>query len=141
MGGYSGGPTYVRNKLLYLKEHGWDVIVFDSTGFANAKIQLHDLKCFENNRYQELFFNPFWLRKSRREKILSEIISKIRNDERIVIESNTVAMSLWGELIASRIGAKHLVYIELEPFPGRKGPSRYDLPGLREFLQPVQQPL
>lgn len=111
MGGYSGGPTYVRNKLLYLKEHGWDVIVFDSTGFANAKIQLHDLKCFENNRYQELFFNPFWLRKYRREKILSEIISKIRNDERIVIESNTVAMSLWGELIASRIGAKHLVYI------------------------------
>ena len=111
MGGYSGGPTYVRNKLLYLKEHGWDVIVFDSTGFGNAKIQLYDFKCFENNRYQELFFNPFWLRKSRREKILSEIISKIRNDERIVIESNTVAMSLWGELISSRIDAKHIIYL------------------------------
>lgn len=111
MGGYSGGPTYVRNKLLYLKEHGWDVIVFDSTGFGNAKIQLSDFKCFENNRYQELFFNPFWLRKSQREKVLSEIISKIGNDERTVIESNTVAISLWGELISSRINAKHLVYI------------------------------
>lgn len=111
MGGYSGGPTYVRNKLLYLKERGWDVIVFDSTGFSNLKIDLLDFKCFENNRYQELFFNPFWLGKSRREKILTEIISKIGNDEKIVMESNTVAMSLWGELIASRIGAKHLVYI------------------------------
>ena len=111
MGGYSGGPTYVRNKLLYLKEHGWDVLVFDSTGFGNAKIQLHDFKCFENNRYQELFFNPFWLRKSRREKILFEIISKIGDDEKTVIESNNPAMSIWGELIASRVGAKHLIYL------------------------------
>lgn len=111
MGGYSGGPTYVRNKLLYLKEHGWDVIVFDSTGYYNSEILLQDLRCFGNNRYQELFFNPFWLRKSRRERIMSEIISKIGNDERTVIESNTVAMSLWGELIASRIDAKHIIYL------------------------------
>lgn len=111
MGGYSGGPTYVRNKLLYLKEKGWNVSVFDSTGLTNAEIMQEDLKKFEGNRYKELFFNPFWLRKSRRNKIISEIIRKIGNDDNIVIESNGTYTSIWGELISSLIGAKHIVYV------------------------------
>lgn len=111
MGGYSGGPSYVRTKVNYLKEKGWDVQVFDSTGFTNASIEIPELKEFEDNRIQELFFNPFWLRKARREKVIATIIDKIGTDDRIVIESNTVVMSVWGELLASRIGAKHIVFL------------------------------
>lgn len=111
MGGYSGGPTYVRNKLRYLKEKGWNVSAFDNTGLTNTEIMLEELKEFDGNRYQELFFNPFWLRKSRRNKVISEIIQKIGKDDNIVIESNGIYLSIWGELISSLIGAKHLVYV------------------------------
>ena len=71
MGGYSGGPTYVRTKLKYLKEIGWEVLVFDSTGDTNAEIKMESFLDFKNNRYQELYYNPFWLRKSRRNKKLA----------------------------------------------------------------------
>ena len=111
MGGYSGGPTYVRNKLIYLKDKGWEVQVFDGTGFSNINIEMEQLKEFAGNRYQELFYNPYWLREPRREKIISTIIEKIGTDDNIVIESNCPVMSIWGELISSRIGAKHLVYL------------------------------
>lgn len=111
MGGYSGGPSYVQTKMNYLRDKGWEVQVFDSTGFTNARIEIPGLKEFEKNRIQELFFNPFLLRKNRREKVIDEIIDKIGTDDRIVIESNTVSMSVWGELLASRIGAKHIVFL------------------------------
>lgn len=111
MGGYSGGPTYVRNKKLFLKEKGWNVTVFDSTGMSNAKIVIETLKRYESNRYKELFYYPQLLRKSRREHVISEIIEKIGKSENIVIESNTPALSLWGEMIAQRIGAKHIIYL------------------------------
>lgn len=111
MGGYSGGPSYVRTKLNYLKETGWNVLVFDSTGSYNAEIKMDDFNEFKNNRYQELFYNPFWLRKSRRNRLLSEILEKIGDDDRIVIESDGLNMSMWGELVASHLGAKHIVYV------------------------------
>ena len=111
IGGYSGGTTYIHNKLLYLKNKGWEVLVFDCTGFANLPISIEELKIYDKNRIQDLFFNPYWLRNAKREKVISHIIRVIGSDEQIVIESNTVAMSLWGELIASRLGAKHLVYL------------------------------
>lgn len=111
MGGYGGSQSYVQTKFNYLREKGWDVQVFDSTGFANVSIVMPELKVFEGNRIQELFFNPFWLRKKKREKVIAAILDKIGADDRIVIESNTVSMSIWGELLASRIGAKHIVFL------------------------------
>lgn len=111
MGGYSGGPNYVRTKLNYLKENGWEVLVFDGTGFTNASIVMTEMKAFEDNRIQELFFNPFWLRKKKREEVITTILNKVGVDDNIVIESNTVSMSIWGELLASRIHAKHIVFL------------------------------
>ena len=111
MGGYSGGPTYIRNKLLYLRKKGWSVLVFDSTGRANLKIKLETLIEFKNNRYKELFYYPQLLRKSKREHIISEIIDKIGKGGDVVIESNTPALSVWGEMIAQRLGAKHIIYL------------------------------
>ena len=111
MGGYSGGPSYVCNKLKYLREYGWDVAVFDSTGDGNAKIELKVFKEFESNRYQELYYYPQLLRESRRERVIAEIIEKIGTFEEIVIESDGPQIAIWGEIIAKRIGAKHIVFI------------------------------
>lgn len=111
MGGYSGGPTYVQNKLKYLKDKGWNVLAFDSTGSYNSDIKMEAFLEFKNNRYQELFYNPYWMRKSRRKKVLNEILNKIGFDDRIVIESDGLNMSIWGELIASHLGAKHIVFV------------------------------
>ncbi len=111
IGGYSGGPNYIRRKLLFLRDNGWTVLVFDCTGFGNIEIQIEELKEFEKNRFKELFFNPYWIRKARREKVIAAILDEIGVDDEVVIESNTVALSIWGEIIASRVGAKHIVYL------------------------------
>lgn len=111
MGGYSGGPAYVQTKLKFLRGRGWDVLVFDSTGGKNLEIKMETFLEFKNNRYQELYYNPFWLRKSRRKRVINEILNKIGFDDRIVIESDGLNMSIWGELIASNLGAKHIVFV------------------------------
>lgn len=111
IGGYSGGTTYIRNKTLYLREKGWVVLIFDGTGHSNADIKLEHLKEFKENRYKELFYYPQLLRKYKRECVIDNIVRKIGKSEEFVIESNTPALSLWGEMIANRIKAKHLIYL------------------------------
>lgn len=34
LGGYSGGPSYVRNKKEWLERQGWKVFAYDSTGLG-----------------------------------------------------------------------------------------------------------
>ena len=111
MGGYSGGPTYVSNKVKYLEQNGWTVHVFDSTGYSNLDITIDNLKKFKENRFPELFFNPFWIRKVKRDEVMKTILEKIGVDDLVIIESNGIMLSMWGELIAQRLYAKHLVYL------------------------------
>ena len=109
--GISGGPSYVSNKTKWLKERGWDVIVFDHFGTFGKKgeIELENLRQFEGNRMMELFFPPSYFSLKQRERILGVLVGNIGYDEEYVVESNSPRLSLWGELLASKIGAKHLI--------------------------------
>lgn len=111
IGGISGCPSYVSNKTRWLKEKGWDVVVFDHLGTFRRKvdIKLENLRKFENNRMMELFFPPAYFSHRQRQKILGKLIDTIGKDDKYVVESNTSRLALWGELLASMIGAKHLI--------------------------------
>lgn len=112
LGGYSGGPSYVRNKKDWLEQHGWDVIAFDSTGNMNTPIKYIDFFEYSENRIEELYYHPSWFAKRDRERVIKKILSKVdlREDD-IVVESNTLVLAEWGEIIAKRINAKHLVFL------------------------------
>lgn len=114
IGGYSGGPAYIRNKMSWLKENGWDVNVFDSTGQEFEKVHLEDLKPYMHNRIEELYFNPNFLSTSRKKKVISKICQKVPKAENVVVESNLPILALWGEMIASMLNAKHIVFLIAE---------------------------
>ena len=110
IGGISGGPIYVCNKLVYLIEQGWNVVVFDSTGLTNAKVVVRELRRFEKNRLPELFYYPSWFNKWQRDKVIKYICDKIPNSEECIIESNSFILGAWGEILAKKLSAKHLLF-------------------------------
>ena len=111
---YTGGPSYIRNKKIWLEKQGWNVVVFDS--YRQRKglndIDFKELKEYCNNRIEELQVIPSWFSRKRRNEILNEIVKRIPLDsEQIVVESNVPCLAEWGELLANKIGASHLIYI------------------------------
>lgn len=110
IGGLTGSATYVRNKMKWLEKKGWEVIVFDGTGANNTPIVIEEFKQFENNRIKELYFSPSLFWKININRILDKIISKIPHSDFVVIESNNPNLAMWGELLANRLCAKHIIY-------------------------------
>ena len=111
MGGCSGGVVYVRNKLIWLKEQGWDVVVYDSGGQYPETIIFPELDFFNNNHIFELYYPPCYFTKKRIESVIQKIVCNVNDFDYTVIESNTIELSEWGELAAKRIKAKHLIYV------------------------------
>ena len=112
--GYTGGPSYVRNKKIWLENHGWKVIGFDLFPKREGEndINFKELKEFRDNRLEELQIHPSWFSCRTRETVLNRILNQIDlNSEQIVIESNTQTEAEWGELLANKINAKHLIYL------------------------------
>lgn len=111
MAGFTGGPSYVNNKVKWLNNKGIDTVVFDHYGSLSLKgeIVLENLLPYNNNRLLELFFPPSYFSKRQRAKILDSVIRKIGTSDDYVVETNSPRLALWGELVAERIHAKHLI--------------------------------
>lgn len=106
-----GSPLYVINKMKWLESRGWEVIVFDHYGALqpNKDIDLPELMDFRKNRYLELFFPPSYFSKMQRESLIDKIVESIGMSDDYIVESNSSRLALWGELLALRLGAKHLI--------------------------------
>ncbi len=112
MDGVAGGPSYVANKVKWLVSKGWEVCVFDHYGsFDKDKaIVLPELIKYEKNRLLELFFPPSYFSKKQRRRILEYLAGIIGIANDYVVESNSSRLSLWGELLAEKLKAKHLIF-------------------------------
>ena len=121
LGNVGGGQLYIRNKYIFLKEKGWDVVVFGAQD--RYKIMIDDLKIFEKNIIREMNYPPYVFTLKDRRRVIMTILDKASinlensHKEDIVIESNTISGSLWGEILASEIGCKHFLYLLAESFP------------------------
>lgn len=112
-----GGQIYCKNKSEYCNENGFDTYVFST---KRGKIEIQALKKYADLICDELFLNPHCLPENKVESTLNWILKKIdysENDE-IIIESHTPYLAVWGELLAKRINAKHIVYLLGEDFRG-----------------------
>lgn len=103
----TGAEQYVRNKLRYLESHGWRVLIFSS---IHGPILIEDFKKFEMLIVPALYFCPAYYRKSDVESITNQILNEIGDihGEDCFIESDSAPRAIWGELIASRIGCRHI---------------------------------
>ncbi|WP_321381708.1 hypothetical protein [Trichococcus shcherbakoviae] len=106
--GLGGGQIYLSNKVRYLEKRGWTVEVFAET---TDNIKLDNIKKFSGNNIPELKYPPHCFSKKRVEEIVQKIIDKIDSTNTIILESNAPQYAFWGEIVAERLGAKHLAYI------------------------------
>ena len=105
-----GAEIYLKNKYVFLKNMGYVVNVISS---LKQEVYIKELDAFRDGLFLELQLNPFCFSLKQRNKILDNIIDLITptKDDNIIIESHTINLSLWAELLAERLKAFHFVFL------------------------------
>lgn len=104
-----GAQMYMRNKLLYLRNSGWSVLIL--AGKAQ-NIVIPELREF-NEVIPELQFSRHYYRKSRQDIVTQKVVQLVNDKlyDDIVIESTGISQSAWAEAVARQVGARHFIYI------------------------------
>ena len=111
-GGYiSGAPIYHRNKALYMRQQGWNVYYISC---CSGEIYVKGLEQFVIGVYSFLCMDAYLFPRKRQDKLIDVIIKQIPDlGKDIVIETGTYYTAYWGELLAKRLNAKHvIVYLD-----------------------------
>lgn len=107
----SGAPIYYKNKIDYLEDKKWNVTVLP---FNSGIVYIDGFEKYNHEHFEFLQYYPFVFNKKKIDEylqILSDFVLKNdQNDfEDIVIETGTDYTAYWGELLAEKINAKHIV--------------------------------
>lgn len=109
-----GAQIYIRNKKIFMEENGWEVYVF-SAKYGNVIIG--ELKESIDCVFPQLNIVPIYLPNATKNRIIDLIIKHINFfDAEIIIETHSIATSMWGEIIAGKVEGKHIVYLLSEYF-------------------------
>ena len=109
----SGAQQYVYNKVKFLEEQGWRVLVFSS---IHREVLIHGFERYQKYIIPALYFSPSVFRKRDVDSTINKIINEIGNchGDACVIESDSLPRAIWGELIASRLNCRHLAFFMQE---------------------------
>ncbi len=104
-----GAQMYIRNKMLYLREHGWEASII--AGQAE-NIVIPELREFKET-VPELEYRSYYFSSRVRQHTLNILVNKISDTKgsEIYIESTSIEVSTWAELVAKKIGARHFVFL------------------------------
>lgn len=121
-----GNQCYVAAKAKYLEEEGWEVFVFCSAAkpkSIHCPISFLE-KYLKKGNITAMGLPPFMLPKFMVRRTLNRMVKSLGTidpSEDCIVESHMDVDSQWGELLASRIGARHYNYMMPEEY--RKGKS------------------
>lgn len=102
----AGGPIYNANKIRFLESKGWNVVVFP---VDSGKVYIKPLEKYNNNSYDFIHFSPYIFGKRKTEKFVEKMASLIPQSDEIIVETETDYTALWGELLAKKLKARHIV--------------------------------
>ncbi len=115
--GIGGTQIYVRNKLRYLQKAGWTVSIISTENEGADEIYVKELKPFGDAILPELLTNPYLYTPLRRRSILKKLESLIgQYSSDSVIETNFFQVTLWGELLAEKMGVRHFIFLIQEDY-------------------------
>lgn len=105
-----GAQMYVSNKAQFVGKKGWNAFVFSG---VQGPVLIGGLKKYEYDIIADLDESPQFYSKKNQEKIIARLIGKIgaKDDDEIIIESNTSHLAYWGELLAKKLGCKHYIFL------------------------------
>jgi len=114
--GISGGPSYINNKSQWLESNGWNTFGFCGYLYGTDEVVYQGLRELNKSLIEEFTFYPSWFSAKQREKVMDVVKNKIEyeEDDEIVIESNSILLAEWGEILGSFLKAKHIVYLIAE---------------------------
>lgn len=121
--GIGGTQIFVRNKLLFLRRQGYRVTVITTEPGRYEDICVEELRPHFGFITPELIKNPYLYGRKSREDILTRLEHHIdpQPGDEITIESNFIAVTPWGELLARKLHARHCIFLIQEdyrlPFP------------------------
>lgn len=104
-----GAQMYVRNKVLYMRKHGWEVVIITAVA---KNVIINELKEVVNI-VPELGYNKYCYtqrRQNRAMEALKNIVLRKPFNE-IVVESTSIVTSIWAESLASYVRAKHIIFL------------------------------
>lgn len=113
----AGGQNYLNSKIGWLKENGWQPIVFTASRDyrifkIKKKIPWDNLGRFSKLVSVYLSMPPEFWPKIIVKRVLNRMISVIdKNAEQIIIESHTDYWAEWGEILARKLSAKNFCFL------------------------------
>ena len=129
--GINGAEQYIYNKMNYLKANGYQVLVFSG---RPGKILIDGFREHEELIHPALRFFPYYLSGYEYKKVVAWICSviDIKAGDTCIVESSNVISALWGEVIAKKLGCRHLAIILTE---NRKYAQDKSVQDTRSFLE------
>lgn len=107
--GIGGAEKFTANKVAFLKENGWRVFVFSGRA---GQVMLDDLRGYESSIIPDLAYAPDCYTRRRVEATLGKIIAAVGDcGDGCIIQSDAGIRAIWGELLAPRLGARHLAFL------------------------------
>ena len=113
-----GGQKYTGNKLVFVEKNGWIPCAVYYDNPRGSGIYVKTLERFKNNYVKCCQFPPCYYSRKKTMKTIDRILEIVgyQKNDRLIIESNTVAGSMWAELIAERVHGIHIAYMLGENF-------------------------
>lgn len=103
-----GAQLYIRKKTEYLQKKGWSVKCVYA---LDGESLIDDLCSIDSMRVQEMHFRTNYYSKLRRKNIVSKLIDFLGSGyEAVIVESHSLSLTSWAELVSKKINARHLVY-------------------------------
>jgi len=138
----AGGPIYHSNKIRFMEENGWNVIVIPTN--PGKKIFIQGFQRFDGPFFPYSLDMPNEFSRHQQKKIIDLLESFVPvNQEEIIIETGTDYTAYWGECLAKRIGARHFVIFldEQNPNVDEKVIDFYKFKYFRHELACISQPV
>lgn len=104
----AGGPIYYGNKVRYMEQLGWKVIVIPTN--KGEKVYIRGMERFLGPFVPFILDSPNEYTNKQKEKnidFLESFVPKERGET--IVETGTDYTNYWGEELARRIGAKHII--------------------------------
>ena len=108
IGNMGGGQMFTCNKAEYMANLGWEVII---CYFTNSPLFIKKMLKFKRIYAPQLAWGIQYYAPCQVKNIVKQIVDQIEIDSsnEVVVESHLCFLSLWGELVAEKLHAKHII--------------------------------